>query len=90
VCASSARTDLCGGQRVTAVPTATDLGFCHAEKAEPRSAPACGFNPSFAAVTFEGQEAADQQKHNRHRRENAGGVNGCNRDRGEPGRKQYS
>jgi hypothetical protein len=31
VCVSSARTGLCGGQRVTAVPTATDLGKRRAE-----------------------------------------------------------
>ena len=34
MCVSSARTGLCGGQRVTAVPTATDLGKHSAESEE--------------------------------------------------------
>jgi len=46
-----------------------------------------GASPSFAAVAFEGEEGTEHQKHNRHRRENAGALNGFNRDRGEPGRK---
>lgn len=45
---------------------------------------------SFAAVALEGENGAGHQINKRDCRENAGGLNGSNRDGREPGGKQYS